>query len=79
MEGYRPIRCYLLTSRDGENVQVFKDLKVTIDNYVFHSNLYALDMDEVDVILGYPWMDSIDTVNINFQRCFWIFGKRKRK
>ena len=50
---------------DDENVQVFKDLKVTMDKYVLHSNFYIIDMDDVDVVLGYPWMDSIGTININ--------------
>ena len=36
---------------DGENVQVFKDLKVTMDKYVFHSNFLSLDMDYVDVAI----------------------------
>ena len=49
---------------EGENVQVFKDMKVTMDKYVLHSNFFAIDMDDVDVVLGYPWMDSIGTVNI---------------
>ena len=53
---------------DGENVQIYKNMKVTMDKYIFCSYFYALDMDEVDVILGYPWMDSIGTINISVQK-----------
>jgi hypothetical protein len=42
------------TQVDGENVQVFKDLKVIMDKYVLHSNFCVVDMDGVDVVLGYP-------------------------
>ena len=57
------------TQVDGENVKVFKDLKVTMDKYVLYSSFCAIDMDEVDVFLGYPWMDSlIGTININVQK-----------
>jgi hypothetical protein len=58
------------TQVEGENVQIFKDLKITMDKYVLHSNLYAMDMDEVDIVLGYPWMESVDTININVQKKF---------
>ena len=50
------------TQVDGDNVQVFKDVKVTMDKYVLH---YAINMDDVVVVSGYPWMDLIGTVNIN--------------
>jgi len=26
---------------------------------------YVLDMHDVDVVLGYPWMQSVGTININ--------------
>jgi hypothetical protein len=37
---------------------------------VLHSYFYAIDMDDVDIFLGYPWMDSVGTVNINVQITF---------
>ena len=67
------------TEVEGENVQVFKDLKVTMDKYVLHSNFFAIDMDDVDVVLGYPWMDSIGTVNINLQKKFLKLWYKKKK
>ena len=36
-------------------------------------------MDDVDVVLGYPWMDSIGTVNINLQKKFLKLWYRKKK
>lgn len=42
------------THVDGENAQVFKDLMVTTDKHVLDSNFYVLDIDNVDIILGYP-------------------------
>lgn len=40
----------------GENVQVLKDLKITMGNYVLHFEFHARDMDNMDIFLGYPWM-----------------------
>jgi hypothetical protein len=39
------------TQVEGENVQIFKDLKLTMDKYVLHSYFHAIDMDDVDIIL----------------------------
>jgi hypothetical protein len=53
------------TQVDGEHVQVFKDLKITMDKYVLHYDFHAIDMDNVDVVLGYPWMQSVGAINLN--------------
>jgi hypothetical protein len=51
-----------------------------MDKYVLHSNFHAIDMNDVDVILGYPWMESIGTININVPKKFLSnFGIRKIK
>ena len=50
-----------------------------MDKYVLHSNFFAIDMDDVDVVLGYPWMDSIGTVNINVQKNFLQLWYKKNK
>ena len=50
---------------EGENVQLFKDSKITMDKYVLHSDFLVIDM---DVVLGYPWMDLVGIVNINLQK-----------
>jgi hypothetical protein len=35
------------TQVEGENVQFFKDLNTTMDNFVFHSNFHTIDMDDM--------------------------------
>ena len=64
---------------NGENVQISKDLKVSMEKYVLDSYLYALDMDDVDLVLGYPWMDSIGTININVQNKFLRLWYKKNE
>lgn len=41
-----------------------------MDKYVLHSNFYASNMANVDVVLGYPWMEEVGTININVQKKF---------
>jgi hypothetical protein len=48
------------TQVEAENVQFFKDLKITMDNYVLHSNFCVIDVNDVDIIPGYPWMETIE-------------------
>jgi hypothetical protein len=67
------------TQVEGENVQIFKDLKITKDKYVLHSNSHAIDMYDVDIILGYLWMDSVGIVNINVQNKFLKLWYEKKK
>jgi hypothetical protein len=38
------------THVEGENVQIFKDLKITMEKYVFYSYFYVIDMDDVDIV-----------------------------
>jgi hypothetical protein len=45
------------TRVEGENVQSFKELKITMEKYVLHSYFHAIDMADVDIVLGYPWME----------------------
>lgn len=42
------------TQVDNENVKVYNDLNISMDKYVLNFDFYALDMDNVDVVLGYP-------------------------
>ena len=53
---------------DNEDVQVYKYLKLSMDKYMLHCDFYTLDMDNMDVVLEYPWMESVGTVNINVQK-----------
>ena len=50
-----------------------------MDNYVLHSNFYAIDMDDVDIVLGYPWMNLVGIVNINVQKKFLKLRYKKNK
>jgi len=50
-----------------------------MDTYVLHSIFYARDMDDVDIFWGYPWMDSIGTININVQNKILKFWYKKKK
>jgi hypothetical protein len=62
-----------------KHVQIFKDLKITMDKYVLHSDFYATDMDEVDIVLGYPWIESVGTININVKNKFLKLWYKKKK
>jgi hypothetical protein len=63
----------------SENVQIVKDLNITMDKYVLHSDFYAMDMDEVDIVLGYPWIESVGIININVQKKFLKLWYKKKK
>jgi hypothetical protein len=67
------------TQVDDEDVQVYKDLKLSMDKYVLHGDFYASDMDNMDVVLGYPWMESVGTININVQKKFLKLWYKKKK
>jgi hypothetical protein len=67
------------TQVEGENVKIFKYLKLTMDKYVLHYDFHAIDMNNVDIILGYPWMESIGTMNINVQKSFIKLWYKKKK
>jgi hypothetical protein len=56
---------------EGENIQICKYLKLSMDKYVLHSYFYVIDMDDVDIVFGYPWIDSVGTININVQKKFF--------
>ena len=67
------------TQVDDKDVQIYKDLKLSMDKYVFHGDFYASDMDNIDVVLGYPWMESVGTININVQKKFLKLWYKKKK
>ena len=48
-----PSKHILSTQVDGDTMEIFKDLKVIMGNYVLHSNFQAQYMDNVDMVLGY--------------------------
>jgi hypothetical protein len=60
-----PAKDIHITQFEGKNVQIFKYLNLSMDKYMLHSYFYVMDMDEVDIILEYPWIESMGTININ--------------
>jgi hypothetical protein len=74
-----PVKNIQSTQVEGENIQIFKDLNITMDKYVLHSDFYAMDMDEVDIVLGYHWIESVGTININVQKSFLKLWYKKKK
>jgi hypothetical protein len=59
--------------------KTFKDLKITMDKYVLHSDFHATNMNDVDIILGYPCMDSFFMANLNVQKKFMKLWYKKNK
>jgi hypothetical protein len=50
-----------------------------MDKYVLHSYFYVMDMDAADIVLGYPWIESMGTININVQKKFLKLWYKKKK
>ena len=50
-----------------------------MDKYVLNPNFHIIDMDYVDIILAYPWMDIIVIVNTNVQKKFMKLWYKKNK
>ena len=67
------------TQVDDEDVQIYKDLKLSMDKYVLHGDFYTSEMDNMDVVLGYHWMELVGTININVQKKFLKLWYKKKK
>jgi hypothetical protein len=50
-----------------------------MDKYVLHSYFEALDMGDEDIVLGYPWIESVGNININVQKDFLKLWYKKKK
>jgi len=50
-----------------------------MDKYVLHYYFYAIDKNDVDIILWYLWMELIYRVNINVKNKFTNFVYEKKK
>ena len=50
-----------------------------MDKYMLHSNFHTLDMNSVDIVLGYPGMESVGIVNTNVQKKFMKLWYKKNK
>ena len=62
-----------------KDVQIYKNLKLSMDKYVFHGDFYASNMNNTDVVLGFPWMELVGTININVQKKFLKLWYKKKK
>jgi hypothetical protein len=67
------------TQAESENIQFFKYLKLSMEKSMLHSYFYAIDMGDVDIVLGYPWIDSVGTININVQKKFLTLWYKRKK
>ena len=74
-----PSKHILSTQVDGETMEISKYLKVSMGNYVLHSDFHARDMDNVDLVLGYPWIYSVGIVNLNVEKKFLHLWYKKNK
>ena len=45
-------------------------IKLTMGEYVFNSPMLSIPMGGADVLLGVKWLQSLGTINFNFQECF---------
>ena len=59
-----------ITQIEGEEVQFFKYLKVSMNKYVLHSYFYSTDIDDVNIVLGYHWMDLVGKLILMCQKSF---------
>ena len=49
-----------------------------MDKYVLHSDFYAIDMNDVDIVLEYPWMDLEGTFNIHVKKKFMKLWQKNK-
>jgi hypothetical protein len=54
-------------------------MKIIMDKCVLHLDFYAIYMDDVDIVLGYPWMDRVGTFNMNVKQKFLRLWYEKKK
>ena len=46
---------------------------------MLYGDFYTSETDNMDVVLGYPWMESVGTININVQKKFLKLWYKKKK
>ena len=51
----------------------FHNINLAMGESVFNSPMISIPMDGVDVVLGVQWLQSLGTVDFNFQKCFMKF------
>ena len=38
-----------------------------MDKYALHFDFHVRDMDNMDIVLGYPWMKLVGIINLNIE------------
>ena len=64
----------------GDKQYEIIDLQLTIDEYKFTSqlNVVTIYLNEVDIILGSPWMETQGTFILNTKKKFLTFSYKKK-
>ena len=57
------------------------NLQLTINEYKFTSqfNVSTIYLNEVDIILGSPWMETLGSVILNMKKKFLTFSYKKKQ
>ena len=50
--------------------QKFHNINITMGEYVLNSPMIVISMVGVDVVLGVQWLQSLGTMDFNFQELF---------
>lgn len=50
-----------------------------MEKCVLHLYFYVLNMDDVNFVLGYPWMELVSIVNITMKKNFLNLWYKKNK
>ena len=53
----------------------FHNINLTMGEYVLNSPMIAIPMGGADVTLGVQWLQSLGTMNFNFQKLFLKFSR----
>jgi hypothetical protein len=53
-------------------------INITMGEYVMNSPMIAIPMGGADVVLGIQWLQSLGTVDFNFQELFMKFSMEEK-
>ncbi|KAH9306627.1 hypothetical protein KI387_011031, partial [Taxus chinensis] len=54
------------------------NINLTMGDYLLTSNMYAIAMGGVDIVLGVQWLTTLGTIEMNFQELFMQFQSEGR-
>ena len=57
----------------------FHNIKLSMGEYVLNSPMLSIPMEGADVVLGVQLLQSLGTVDFNFQEIFLKFFRKERK